>query len=478
MEPYIKTGGLADVIGTLPYALLELNSKIEVDVYIPFYGPIKNQELRLEKEMTSFTLKIGSKRYNGEVFFKKIPNLNLQIHFVNNYRLFSSRSQLYIKNGKDYRDNLQRFIFFCRGSLEFIKNKYSDGNPYQIFHLHDWQSALISLYTKMDEFFKKSLVKTVFTVHNLNYQGKFPASHFPLLGIERKFFTPKYLEFWGKINLMKTGLVFSDKLTTVSPTYAKEIQTKTYGAGLDGLLQERKKDLVGILNGVNYSLWNPETDKLIPKTYSNQNLAGKNQCKLALQRKFYLPEDPNIPLLGVVTRLTWQKGTDLILSTLKQLLSKNIQFVLVGMGDPKEELEYKNLQKEYPNKVGVVIAFNNELAHLVEAGSDIFLMPSRYEPCGLNDKYSLKYGTVPIIFNTGGLVDSVSDYILDKENGTGFIFYQYTQNDFLETIEKALEVFESKDLWVRIMKRGMLKNFSWKNAAKAYLDLFNSIIES
>ncbi|WP_455143486.1 glycogen synthase GlgA [Candidatus Hodarchaeum mangrovi] len=477
MEPYIKTGGLADVMGTLPYALLEVYPDIYVDMYIPYYGPIKNQDLKFEHETTSFSLKIGSKRFNGQVFIQKFTNFNLQVHFINNYRLFSSRSQLYAKDGKDYRDNLQRFIFFCRGSLEYIKNKYSGGNPYQIFHLHDWQSALISLFIKLDDFFSESMVKSVFTIHNLNYQGKFPASQFPLLGIGKKFFTPKYLEFWGKINLMKAGLIFSDKLTTVSPTYANEIQTKTYGAGLEGIIKERKNDLVGILNGVNYSLWNPEKDKLIPKTYSSQNLSGKAECKLTLQKMFNLPEDLNIPLLGVVTRLTWQKGTDLLLSTIRKLLSKNIQFILVGMGDPREELLYKNLQKEYSNKVGITIAFNNELAHLVEAGADIFLMPSRYEPCGLNDKYSLKYGTIPIVFNTGGLADSVTDYILDKENGTGFIFYQYTQKDFLETIEKALHLFESKDTWLKIMKRGMSKNFSWKNAAKAYLELFNSIIE-
>ncbi|MHA1226428.1 MAG: glycogen synthase GlgA [Candidatus Hodarchaeales archaeon] len=472
MEPYIKTGGLAVVIGALPFALLEYTQVEQVDVFVPLYKPVKKSPFSLKKVDLSFTLRIGSKNYGCNLWVHQPSESNVRVFFVDNYRLFSSRSALYTRKGKDYKDNLTRFVFFCRSSLESIKRMNPEGNPYDIFHSHDWQTALINLYSRQDEFFTDSPLLNVYTVHNLNYQGLFPAYQFQTLGIDRSYFSPESMEFWGKINLMKAGLVFSDVITTVSPTYAKEILTKDFGAGLEDILQQRSLDIVGILNGVDYSVWNPETDPLIPHNYSVNALQGKLKCKMSLQSFFQLPQSPSIPVFGVVTRITWQKGTDLILEAMERVLKKDIQFILVGTGDPVQEEAFRDLKSQFPKKVGLEIAFSNKLAHLVGAGSDIFLMPSRYEPCGLSDKYSLKYGTVPIVHRTGGLADTIIDYDEDPENGVGFTFEPFRLESFLEAINRALKVFQSQKEWQEMMKRGMKLNFSWKRAASQYIKVY------
>ncbi len=469
MMPYIKTGGLADVIGSLPQALMKRVDGI--DVFIPFYRDIKKEEFPVEKLDIEFRLKIGSRSFRGLAYKlqSKFPKIN--VYLVDNYQLFGIRSSLYVKNGRDYRDNLIRFVFFCRGSLEIVKY-LSNSQVYDIFHLHDWQTALISLYTRIDPFFSKKPPIIIFTVHNMAFQGLFPISQYRLLGIEDKFKHPDYLVYWGKINLMKSGLIFSDKITTVSPTYAKEIQTKQYGVGLEKILKKNSQKLTGILNGVDYETWNPENDPFIALNYSSSDFSGKSICKSSLQESFLLTVDATIPILCVVSRLAWQKGMDLILKVLPEFLSSNIQFVLLGTGDKALEIQFTDLRSRFPKKVGVSITYNEQLAHQIEAGADIFLMPSRYEPCGLNDKYSLRYGTVPIVYKTGGLVDSVIDVSQNPSHGTGFIFSNFSEKDFKDAITRALKLFEIKRKWIELMQRGMKQDFSWDIAATKYLHLY------
>ncbi len=471
MVPYIKTGGLADVIGSLPRALARKCDQI--DVFIPYYREIEQQKLPLKKIKFNFKIKIGSRNYEGTIFRLNTDLQNLTVYFIDNYHYFRQRSQLYVKDGQDYRDNLARFTFFCRGALEVIKHLSSVG-LYDVFHMHDWQTALIGLYSELSDFFQK-LPTRVYTIHNLAYQGKFSRSQFHILGIDSSYYDS--LEYWGKFILMKAGILFSEIITTVSPTYAQEIQTKEFGVGLERLLRQNKSKIFGILNGVDYSIWNPETDRYLPSNFSSEDLTGKMRCKIALQQHFLLTENPAIPILSVVSRLVWQKGMELVLKVVPKLLQQDkIQFVLLGMGDPKLEQQFNELSKKFPTKAGIALTYNDHLAHQIEAGADIFLMPSRYEPSGLNDKYSLRYGTVPVAFKTGGLADSIIDHSSDTKRGTGFLFNIYDELHFLAAIEKALKIFQAKHEWKQIMRRGMLQDFSWQNSADAYFKLYQTRI--
>ncbi len=469
MDPFIKTGGLADVIGSLPNALSPHVK--HVDVFIPNYRDITRSNLPTKDLGIQFHLKIGKKTYSGKVF--QLKRNGYTIYFIDNYQLFGIRSQVYVKEGKDYHDNLERFVFFNQGALLTIE-QLSKKNKYNVFHCHDWQTALIPLYTKISPFFQQQRPLTVFTIHNLAFQGKFPRSKFPKLGIPEKYLHPDYIEAWGQINLMKAGLIFSDEITTVSPTYAEEIQTEALGVGLHETLISRQKQLTGILNGVDYSIWNTNENSYIPANYSAEDLAGKKICKKHLQETFALPVKPNIPILGVVSRLAWQKGMDLILEVLPEILKNNqLQFVLLGSGDSQLENKFLKMAKEFPDQVGVKIGFGQALAHAIEAGIDIFLMPSRYEPCGLNDKYSLKYGSIPVVHLTGGLADSVIDYQKNPTEGTGFSFSEFEHKVFGQTILSALKLFQSKSAWKEMMKRGMQLDFSWSKAAEKYIQVYN-----
>ncbi len=468
MEPYIKTGGLADVIGSLPRALSKTIN--QMDVFIPYYREIERKEFPVRKLPYEFKIKIGSKNFFGSILELKTAIDNLTIYFINNYQLFRSRAQLYVKEGKDYKDNLIRFVFFCRGALEAAIH-VSNSDEYNVFHMHDWQTALIGLYTEISSSFGKSKPLRVFTIHNLAYQGKFPKSQFRLLGVDPSYYHS--LEYWGKFSLMKAGIIYSDIITTVSPTYAQEIQTQKFGVGLEDILKANQSKLFGILNGVDYSIWNPKTDRLIPANYSIDDLHGKSICKTNIQQHFLLSESSTIPILSVVSRLAWQKGMELVLKVIPPLLQQErIQFVLLGLGDPKLEQKFNILGKEFPGKAGVALTYNDPIAHQIEAGADIFLMPSRYEPSGLNDKYSMKYGTVPIAFKTGGLTDSIIDYTTNSTIGTGFLFETYDEKSFQDAIERALKVFQSKSKWLQLMIRGMKLDFSWQNAADEYFKLY------
>jgi starch synthase len=469
MDPFIKTGGLADVIGSLPKAFV---SQIQIiEVFIPYYRDIARENYSVTKTSFKTKVKIGAKSYTGRIY--SLQQDEFKINFIDNYKLFRNRSQLYVRDGKDYPDNLERFTFFCKCALEAVKH-YSKKESYDILHCHDWQTALIPLYVKLDDFFLHRRPLLVYTIHNLAYQGKFPRSKFNVLGITKKSISSEYLESWGKINLMKAGIIFADEITTVSPTYAQEIQTEKWGAGLHRLLMSKRDNLTGIMNGVEYDIWNTENNAHLLENYSLKDLSGKSTCKKYLQEYFHLSTSPSIPILGVVSRLAWQKGMDLILEVLNELIPTTpLQFVLLGTGDLALEKQFLDLQDQFPDQIGVKIGFGQALAHQIEAGSDIFLMPSRYEPCGLNQLYSLRYGTVPIVHSTGGLADSVIDYQTNPKEGTGFIFDEYQSIEFKQAILNALKLFQDKTKWIELMKRGMEKDFSWSNSAKRYLDVYN-----
>ena len=467
MDPYIKTGGLADVIGSLPEAL---TTKVDhIDIFIPFYREIARNDRSYDQINFEKKIRVGTKHFIGRSFL--IKQKSYSVYFIDNYYLFRNRSQLYVKNGKDYQDNLERFVFFCKFALSICEEYIP--YDYDVYHCHDWQTALIPLYIKLTDHYKSNSPLSVFTIHNLAYQGHFPKSKFYKLGIPREYNSEEYVLAWGKINLMKVGLLFADELTTVSPTYAKEIQTEEFGAGLHSILKNRRGKLKGILNGVDYTIWNPTRNPRIYREYSVNNLTGKGECKEFLQQIFNLPESSRALLCGVVSRLAWQKGMDLLSQILPKILSENeIQFVLLGTGEKKLENKFKSLKSQFPHQVGVKIGFGQELAHQIEAGCDVFLMPSRYEPCGLNDKYSLKFGTIPIVHATGGLEDSIIDYNHDPERGTGFKFTEFNPDAFIHAIQTALKLFQSESDWNKLMRNAMNQDFSWNKPAEQYLEIY------
>ena len=468
ITPFVKTGGLGDVLGSLPEALEMLG--IQVSLIMPAYRPILHSGFPLEDTGIRFTVPISHRREEG-ILLKTQTGSGIPVYLIHADRYFD-RDYLYGTSEADYSDNAERFTFFSRAILEVLKL-----NPPQILHVHDWQSALAIVFLKAQPHLypKLSSVKTILTVHNLGFQGLFPHLDWHLLNLEWSLFTPHYLEFYGKINFLKGGLTFADAITTVSPTYAEEIKTAEQGFGLEGIFKERAASLVGILNGVNYDVWNPQTDPFIAKTYSAENLLGKRACKTDLQRTFGLPENPDIPLVGMVSRLTAQKGFDLLEKALDQLLSRNLQLILLGTGDKHYQEFFSKVQVEYPGKVGVKIAFDESLSHRIIAGSDLFLMPSRYEPGGLAQLYSLRYGTIPIVRATGGLMDTIQEFDLKTGRGNGLVFDQYEVRNLLEAVDRALALFYRKGEWATSTKKVMVANFSWDRSACAYLDLYQKL---
>ncbi len=463
--PFSKTGGLADVIGALPRALAQLGHS--VTVYLPRY-----KQTRLESPQV--VLRSVTIPFDDQYRFCSVldggKHAGVQFYFIE-YPPFFDRDALYGLATGDYPDNAERFALFCRAVLEASKIL---GVP-DVFHCHDWQTALIpvllrSNYVGDPDFHR---VPTVFTIHNIGYQGQFESDVLPLLGLPWELFTVNRMEFYGKVNFLKGGIVFSDYVTTVSRRYAQEIQTSEYGFGLEGVLRTRAATVTGILNGVDYDEWDPAHDPNIACKYSPQDLAGKAQCRAALLREFGLDSaDPNCPVVGIVSRFASQKGFDLIAQVADRLMIEPLTMVVLGTGDKEYEYLFRRLAQQYPTKFGLKVAYDNALAHLVEAGSDMFLMPSRYEPCGLNQIYSLKYGTVPIVRATGGLDDTVESYDPRTGDGTGFKFAEYHGTALLETVQEALRVFQDRRAWEKLMRNGMARDYSWNASAREYVKVF------
>ena len=466
--PFSKTGGLADVVGALPRALAAAGH--QVSVYIPRY-----RSTRIPEEKTvvqSITVPFDD-RYRFCSILSGAGYPGVRFYFVD-YPLFFDREGFYGTASGDFPDNAERFALFCRAVLEGSKVL---GVP-DIFHCHDWQSALIPVLLKTqyveDPAFRHAGV--VFTIHNLGYQGVFPPEILPLLMLPWDLFTISKMEFFGNVNFLKGALAYSDFLTTVSRKYAQEIQTTEFGFGLDGVLKDRAQDLAGILNGVDYDEWNPETDKYIAAHYNADDLSGKQQCKRDLLASFGLQDaNPNWPVIGIVSRFAAQKGFDLIGQIIDRLTLEDVLITVLGTGDRLYEEMFIRLNRRIPEKVALKIAYDNLLAHKIEAGADMFLMPSRYEPSGLSQLYSMKYGTVPIVRATGGLDDTVDPWEPRSKKGSGFKFYEYTGDALLRAIHQAFEVFRDSTSWQRLMRNGMSKDFSWRNAGREYIRVYERV---
>jgi starch synthase len=463
--PFSKTGGLADVVGALPRSLASAGH--QVSVYVPRYRQTK---LKVPQTVVgSITIPFDDRyRFCSVISGGKISGVSF--YFVD-YPPFFDREALYGTSVGDYPDNAERFALFSRAVLEASKIL---GVP-QIFHCHDWQSALIPvlLRTQYAEDPAFSEAATVFTVHNLGYQGLFPPDTLPLLTLPWDLFTISRMEFFGNVNFLKGALVFSDFITTVSRKYSQEIQTTEFGFGLEGVLRTRSSTVTGILNGVDYEEWSPESDKFTVAPYSSQDLSGKAKCKQDLLAAFDLIKaDSRLPVIGIVSRFAAQKGFDLIAQIMERLAREEMIIVALGNGDKTYEDLFLKLAKQFPQKIAVKVAYDNAIAHKIEGGSDMFLMPSRYEPCGLNQIYSLKYGTVPIVRATGGLDDTIEHWDPRTGKGTGFKFTDYNGEALLLTIKDALRAFRDQASWQQLMRNGMSKDFSWGASAKEYIRVY------
>ncbi len=445
VTPFAKTGGLADVLGTLSVAVERLGLQLAVP--------------------------IGDRRQESTVLEAAIDK-GVSVYVIRADRYFD-REFLYGTPAGDYSDNAERFVFFCRAALELLRQLGVD-----VVHCHDWQAApaIVFLKTQASRYAEIAAAKTVFTIHNLGFQGMFPARDWHLLDLDGGLFTPQFLEFYGNINLLKGALLFADKLTTVSPSYAAEIMTLEQGFGLDGVMRQRADALVGILNGVDYHLWNPWTDPFLTDHYGENSLARKSACKKNLRKALHLPDENDIPLIGMISRLTPQKGFDLIENIFAALIERRVQVAVLGSGEPRYEEFFRAAVARYPGQVAARIGFDEPLAHQIEAGADLFLMPSLYEPCGLNQMFSLKYGTIPIVRAVGGLKDTVQPCDVDAKSGTGFVFAAYNPQALLGAIDQSLSVFRNKNAWTALRRRAMAMDFSWDRSAKQYSDLYRQLV--
>ena len=474
--PFSRTGGLGDVLGALPAALVRLGHA--VTVCTPWYGEIDTERFRIRRLPWRDDIRAAELTFAVE--YGRIVDEQTRVEFilVNCPELFE-REGLYQDpaTGRDWPDNDIRFVVFNRAAL-CLATRLSP-RP-QVVHCHDWQAALIPalLRTGQGGELSPENCRTVLTIHNLGYQGLFPSERWRYLGLPDEMLTPVTgaFEFYGQVNFLKGGIALADRLTTVSPRYAREIcESEELGCGLQGLLAQRSSDLVGILNGVDYSTWSPSRDRKIPFRYHLKNLSGKRMNKVELVRRCGLPFREHAPLIGMVTRLTEQKGLDLLAGAADELLEMNVQLVVLGTGEERYHQLLQSMERRRPDKVKAFLTFDDELAHWIEAGADVFLMPSRYEPCGLNQMYSLRYGTVPVVRKVGGLADTVIDVDDPSGAGNGFVFEEYSAAAMLQAIRRAAELFPHRRRWMRLMKAGMRLDFSWDRSARRYAALYHSL---
>lgn len=467
--PFSKTGGLADVSGALPKALAKKG--VDVCVFTPKYKSVNKFE---PKELYRTSLKVGSREEEYILYEYKNSNNHLTYYFIGNDHYFN-RNNLYGEGSQDYIDNAERFSLFSYAVLDILKKMRFQPD---IVHTNDWQTALVDIYLKLyyksDDFFKNSNI--MLTIHNIGYQGIFNKNKMQTLNLPWGIFNIDGVEFYNQINLLKGGIIFADTVTTVSKTYSQEIQTKEYGARLDGVLRKFSNKLTGIVNGLDYDVWNPKTDQFIEFPYTEKNISGKYENKKALQKELKLGYK-NVPLFGMVSRLASQKGVDIATTAIENILKEHMdaEFVILGTGDKELEKKLEETAKKYKEKIAVVIGFDEGLAHRIYAGSDFFLMPSKYEPCGLGQMIAYRYGAVPIVRATGGLKDTVEDYDNINQKGSGFVFEKYDSSELLKTILKAMALFSKKNEMESLAKKVMRFDYSWDNQASEYVKLYENI---
>ncbi|MGB0712426.1 MAG: glycogen synthase GlgA [Gammaproteobacteria bacterium] len=471
VHPLIKTGGLADVAGSLPGALRALG--LDVRILLPGY-PVAMERADAGTPLPEYTP--GGHAQPIRLVEARLPNNEVPVYLVDSPAHFDRPGSPYTQaDGTDWPDNAERFALLSRVAVDLALGRAGlDWQP-DLVHCHDWQSGLVPALLSLEE----QAPPTVFTIHNLAYQGVFPRADFDALGLPESLWNLGGLEFWDQMSFMKGGLSFADRLTTVSPTYAGEIQTPAFGWGLDALLRHRSDVLSGILNGVDYAYWDSANDPGLAAPFSVKKTAGRADNKRALQQQFGLPEIPSVPLVGHVGRLAEQKGLDLVLDALPTLMEQPLQMVILGTGDPELERRLAEAADTYDGRLAVKLAYSEETAHLIEGGSDIFLMPSRFEPCGLNQIYSLRYGAVPVVHKTGGLADTIVDCTPDTlRNGTanGFVFEHADTEGVIYGVQRALETFADARTWSKLMHNGMVRDFSWDNSARQYQTLYAGII--
>jgi starch synthase len=474
MTPFVKTGGLADVVGALPAELKRLGH--EVRVILPLHGPIDRARWGLRRLDGQLGVPLGYSERWCAVQEATLPGSNIPVYFIEHEQYFA-RASIYHHDGQDYPDNAERFAFFSRACCQLCK--WLQFSP-DVVHCHDWQTALVPVYLKTWEadhplFWSTASVQTI---HNVGYQGVFPKEEILHTQLGWRVFTVDGLEFYDQVNFLKGGVLYADKVSTVSPTHAKEIQTPEHGWGLDGVLRARSPDLVGILNGCDYDEWNPAHDRLLPAWYDVGDLGGKAICKQELQRRFHLPERPDVPLFGLVSRLAYQKGIDVLAEAMPDILKMDVQCVFLGQGEVWAHFVYGDMPVRYPGKAGAFVGFDDERAHLVYSGSDFFLMPSRYEPCGISQLAAMRYGSLPVVRATGGLEDTVENYQERTGAGDGFKFHDLTPDAITNTVGWAVSTYYDRpDHMSQMVQRAMTRRFLWSEAALQYEQLYHWAME-
>ena len=481
VNPFAKVGGLADVAGALPKAIYNLGA--EVYVFMPYYGDIqaKSKELNIEPaNISGIPIDLGTEIETFELYRSNLPDTSIPIYFIRSEKYFD-RMGVYLdpKTKKAFSDTAERLIFFSRAVIEAVSALKIKPD---ILHVNDHHTALLPMYLKKlpNIHYNWRNTKSLLTIHNLAYQGVFPRSIIDTIGLGHSLFYPEGpFEFYGDVNFLKIGIIFADAVNTVSEKYSQEIQTAEFGSKLDGVLKVNSGKLFGIINGADYNEWDPRTDSFIQYNYSVEDLSGKVKMKEALiENEFKLPFNQNLPVVGMISRMAAQKGYDILSQAIPDIMKLDIQFTILGSGQPEYERMMLDAARMYPDKMGVFIGFNNKLAHIIEAGADMFLMPSRFEPCGLNQMYSMRYGTIPVARRTGGIADSVIDVTQKPIVGTGFLFNDYTSDKLYDTIVRAVSAYQDSKKWKKIMLRAMGENFSWDVSARKYLELYKKIINN
>lgn len=471
MSPFAKTGGLGDVIGSLPAALAELGH--EVTCCLPYYRCVRQVAANAKPMGLNLNIPLGHRTVSGDVLELQLQQ-RVRVLFVRRDEFFD-RSELYHTGIRDYEDNAERFLFFSKAVVELLGyTKFQT----DIVHCHDWQTAFVPVLATYLRQTRGPLfaVKSVFTIHNIAYQGMFWSLDFPLTNLPGEFFTPAALEYYGQLNLMKGGILFSDAVTTVSKKYAAEIRTPELGFGLDAVLRARDDDLHGILNGVDYARWDPATDPLLVKNYSVSDLAGKRACRAELVKRLGLDVAADKPVAAYISRLTEQKGVEVFAGAVEALVGLGLAIVILGKGERRHEEALSELAGKFPKRVCAIIRHDEELSHQIQGGADLLLMPSQFEPCGLTQMYALKYGTIPVVRATGGLDDTVSQYDDKTGAGTGFKFVQYSSAALVEAVKRAVVLYKQPKKWQGLMRNAMACDFSWKASAKEYENLYASLL--